>query len=351
MKSLCLKVELKYAQKALEFAKSKYALNFEFKPQKTKDAKHLLIPLSKQIKVTFPHSFQKIDFTTERKPKDLKTALTSAGFTETELELVNRSFEHLGNIAIIEIPAELRVKEKVIAKCVLEVNPSITTILKKESAMTGKYRVRKFKHLAGKKTTIATYKENNVLIRVDLAKVYYSTRLAFERERIASKVKPKETTIVFFAGCGPFALAIAKKQPQSKVIGIELNQTACKYFRENVKLNKLTNCEVIQGDVHTLAKRYEKKATRVVMPLPHTASEFLQDALTVATSGAVIHYYGFGPFRNLEGDKIDPFEKQIKLVKEECKKAKRNCKIIEKRIARPYSPLEVQVALDVKILN
>ncbi len=350
MKVLCLKVELKNAQAALGLAKSKFALSFEFKPQKTKDQKHLLIPLTRKITVNFAHSFEKIELTSERKPKDLKTALTRSGFDSEELELVNRSFEHLGNIAIIEVPAKLRKKEKLIAKCVLEVNPSISTILKKESAMTGKYRVRKFKHLAGKKTTIATYKENNTIIRVDLAKVYYSTRLAFERNRIAAATKPKELVIVFFAGCGPFALAIAKAQPKAKVIGIELNKTACKYFRENVKLNKLENCEVIQGDVHKLAQKYKKKATRIVMPLPHTASEFLQDALTVAANGAVIHYYSFGPFRDLDGEKLDPFEEQIKLVNEECSKAKHKCKIVEKRIARPYSPTEVQVALDVKVV-
>lgn len=350
MKVLCLKVELKNAQAALGLAKSKFALSFEFKPQKTKDQKHLLIPLTRKITANFPHTFTHIELTGERKPKDLKTALTRNGFDSEELELVNRSFEHLGNIAIIEVPAELRGKEKLIAKCVLEVNPSISTVLKKESAMTGKYRVRKFKHLAGKKTTIATYKENNVLIRVDLAKVYYSTRLAFERNRIATTVKPKETVIVFFAGCGPFALAIAKAQPKAKVIGIELNKTACKYFNENVKLNKLENCEVIQGDVHKLAERFARSATRVVMPLPHTASEFLQDAFAVAASGAVIHYYGFGPFRNLEGERLDPFEEQIQLVEKECSKAKRKCKVIEKRIARPYSPTEVQVALDVKVI-
>lgn len=346
---LVLKVELKYAQKALELAKSKNALNFEFKPQKTKDEKHLLIPLTRKITLNFAHSFEKNELTSERKPKDLKIALTRSGFAANELELVNRSFEHLGNIAVIDVPQELRKKEKLIAKCVLEVNPSISTVLKKESAMSGKYRVRKFKHLAGKKTTIATYKENNVIIRVDLAKIYYSTRLAFERNRIAALVKPNETVIVFFAGCGPFALAIAKAQPKCKVIGIELNKTACKYFTENVKLNKLENCEVIHGDVHTLASQLAHSATRVIMPLPHTASEFLQDALTVAASGAIIHYYGFGPFRSPDGVKLDPFEKQIELVKNECSKAKHKCKIVEKRIARPYSPTDVQVALDVKI--
>lgn len=346
---LSLKVKLRFAQAALESAKHAKKLSAEYKPEKKGD--DFYVSVTEKFKVAFPHSFCNFNFTTRKKPKDLKTALTNAGFSQAELKLANRSFEHLGNIAIIEVPKELEKKENKIAKCVLEVNPSISTILKKESAMSGKYRVRKFKHLAGKKTTIATYKENNTSINVDLAKVYYSTRLSFERTRIASKVKPKELVLVFFAGCGPFALTIAKMQPKAKVIGIELNKTACKYFCENVKLNKLENCKVIHGDVHKFAKRFTHSASRIVMPLPHTASEFLQDALNVAASCSIIHYYGFGQFRNLKGERLGQFEKQIKLVKAECKKAKRTCRVIEKRIVRPYSPTEVQVAIDFKITN
>jgi tRNA G37 N-methylase Trm5 len=64
--------------------------------------------------------------------------------------------------------------------------------------------------------------------------------------------------MVMFAGVGPYAIQIAKKQPKVKeVIAIEINPVAVKYAKENVVLNKVQDkVKVIEGDVREKCKDF-----------------------------------------------------------------------------------------------
>lgn len=55
----------------------------------------------------------------------------------------------------------------------LRVNKNISTVLKK-GRHEGVFRVQRLEHLAGKKTKEAVYKENNVVLKLDVEKVYFS---------------------------------------------------------------------------------------------------------------------------------------------------------------------------------
>lgn len=273
------------------------------------------------------------------------------GFRELLLEIVGKeesegifsSYDVVGDIAVLEVPEGLRAKEREIAEALLKADRKIRVVLGKESGMEGEYRVRRFAFLAGERRTETVYLEHGVRMRLDLAKVYFSPRLGHERGRIASMVRPGEKVLVMFAGVGPFALVIAKRQKDAKVYGIELNPDAVRYFDGNIRLNGMEGrVEAIPGDAREVVEgRFAGAADRVLMPLPGNAEEFLDSAMLAAKRGGTIHFYTF--VGRAEG-KVAAERK----VLEAGRKMGRKIKILESREVRPFSPSKVQVAVDFK---
>ncbi|MDE1810898.1 MAG: tRNA (guanine-N1)-methyltransferase [Candidatus Micrarchaeota archaeon] len=253
-----------------------------------------------------------------------------------------RGYDLLGNIAIIE--EESRADERKKAKELLSTHKQISTVLAKAGAVTGIYRIRKVRYVAGKKNYIADYRENNCLFRFDVRKTFFSNRLSFERTRILGLVKPEEDVMVMFAGVGPFAIEIAKSQRKSTVRCIELNRDAYNYLLENVRLNKVKNVTAQCGDVKKLSKKNEGFADRVVMPMPKTSLSFLDDALRVSKRKSVIHLYTFGPAESV-------VKNTKKAIREHAKKNRYSVKFLSDRVVRPYSAMETEIVLDFTVIK
>ncbi|MFN3384599.1 MAG: class I SAM-dependent methyltransferase, partial [Archaeoglobaceae archaeon] len=169
----------------------------------------------------------------------LKEALKDK-LREEELKILRRSFEIVGNVAIIEIPDELMHRSDLIVSAILSRHKNVKTVLRKVGEVSGAFRVAKYEKLHGEETeTIA--KEYGCRFLVDPTKAYFSSKLSTERERIAKLVKDGERVLVMFAGVGPYAIVIAKLSKPREVVGVELNSVAVDYFRKNIKLNKVTN--------------------------------------------------------------------------------------------------------------
>ncbi|MFC1690940.1 TIM barrel protein [Nanoarchaeota archaeon] len=170
--------------------------------------------------------------------------------TKKELEIVRTAYDMVGSIAIMEIPDELVKKEKKIAEEILKINKQIKTVVKKASEHKGEFRLQKYKIIVGKRTKETIHKENNARIKLHLEKTYFSSRSATERKRIFQQVKPGEDVLVMFSGCGPFTCVIAKNTEARNVFGMEINPDAHNYAMQNLKLNKLHNVVLINGDVN-----------------------------------------------------------------------------------------------------
>jgi len=273
----------------------------------------------------------------------LKDLLTKK-LTKKEISLVPSSFDIIGNkekaIAIIEIPTQLKKKKKIIATALMKQHKNIKTVLGKESPRKGRYRTRKLKIIKGKKNTEVLHVESGCRFLLDPKKVYFSPREGTERMRIAEKINKNEVVAIFFAGVGPFAIIIGKKAKPKKIIGIEINPTAVKYFKENIRLNKLENVEIVEGDVEKEAKKFYKKCNRVLMPLPEKSEEYLEEAINCVKSG-IIHFYCFS-----EEDKISEKKRKISSV---AKKLKRKLKIISINNVLPYGPRIWKYRIDFKV--
>ncbi len=250
-----------------------------------------------------------------------------------------RGYDVLGSIAII---GEQGRKGRIIADAVMKVNKNVMTVVSKAGAVKGRYRKRVFEFVAGERNFIADYKENGCTFRFDIRKTFFSPRLSFERKRITELSKDNENVIVMFAGVGPFAIEIAKRNRGSEIVAVELNRDSYRYMLENIRINKIANVRAVLGDAKDVVESMADWADRIVMPLPMSADSFLGSAIIAAGNGCVIHYYSFGRSE-------DPFSESGKMARELAKSMGFTARVVGRRIVRPYSKDTSEIVLDIRI--
>lgn len=267
-----------------------------------------------------------------------------------ELEKCSKSFDIVGDIAIIKVPLAIDNRKEIIAKAVMVANKNVKTVLNQISPVKGRFRLRKLEHIFGERKTETLYKEYGCIFRVDLSKVYFSPRLSYERMRLARLVKPKEVVINMFAGVGCFSIMIAKHSKTSKIYSIDINPKAMQLMMENITLNKVVGrVETILGDAkEVIETKLKDKAERVLMPLPAKSYEYLDAALIALRSkGGFIHYYDF--IHTKKGE--NPVEGIIKKVKKRISGLRISFEVISSRVVRTVGPNWYQVVLDMKVLS
>ncbi|MBS3101611.1 class I SAM-dependent methyltransferase family protein [Candidatus Woesearchaeota archaeon] len=271
--------------------------------------------------------------------KNLKFYLKDK-LSKKELQLVPTSFDIVGDIVIFsEFPKKLKKKEKMIGQTILKNYPHVKTILKKTRKYSGRFRTPKLKVIAGEKRKETTCRENGVLMKLDVEKVYFSARMSSERKRIAELIKPNESVLVMFSGCSPYPLVISKNSKCREVYGIEINPVAHKYALDNIKKNKLDNkIKLFLGDVKRILPRINKKFDRVLMPLPKGGENFLYLALRYIKNRGVVHFYDF-----LHEDEFYKAEEKVKAA---CNRFKKKFKILKTSKCGQYSPRFYRVCVD-----
>lgn len=277
------------------------------------------------------------------------------------------SYDVLGNIAILKFKKETRKQKLRIARAILKEHKNISTVLEKKDKIKGRLRTMKTNFIFGKKTKEALYLESGCKFKLNIEKCYFSPRLSGERLEIAGKIKKKDKVLILFAGVAPFSIIIAKKTG-AKVVSVELGRDCCKYALENVKLNKLRNVEIIQGDVKNppskwklcrilehpenhrgnqdfpcvrkLSNLISDKFDVIVMPRPQLKETFLRYIWKFTKKGTRIYYYDFG--KNLS--------EIVKKVEDEAKKGRRKIKIINMKKAGDIAPYKYRFRIDFIVL-
>ncbi|MBU2496565.1 MAG: class I SAM-dependent methyltransferase family protein [Nanoarchaeota archaeon] len=265
--------------------------------------------------------------------------------TKQELSMLPRAFDIVGNIAIINLPRELRRKEKLVAQEILKLK-NIETVVNKIGGITGKLRRTPYKVVSGKKTFETMHKENNCRMKMDISKVYFSPRLASDRLDIAKQVKKNEKILVMFAGILPYTLVIARNSKAKEIYAIEINKSAAKYALENIKLNKVDNVVFIRGDVKKVIPSFKRKGMkfdRIVMPRPQIRDTFLKYAFSVAKKGTIIHFHDF-----LKEEEI-PVVAEGR-IRQEAFYAKRKVKILRCKKTGEIAPYKYRVRVDFQVL-
>ncbi|HJX04804.1 MAG TPA: class I SAM-dependent methyltransferase family protein, partial [Thermoplasmata archaeon] len=203
--------------------------------------------------------------------------------------LLPSSYDTIGSIAVVKMADEMETYAPQIGKAIMGTQKAIRTVCV-DSGVVEQFRTRNIKIVAGEKTTETVHKEYGLVFKMDLRKVFFSPRLATERETVAKQVKPGEVVIDMFAGIGPFSIMIAKSRSPKMVYAIDLNPEAIAYMKENIVLNKVQDVVPVEGDAREKIGEIEP-ADRIIMNLPHDAHGFVADALRALKPGGVIHYY------------------------------------------------------------
>lgn len=265
-----------------------------------------------------------------------------AGHADARQRGSSGGYDLLGNIAEIEPrPGATAAETRRFAEQVMERHKMTTTVLAKSGPVSGVFRTRSFSYVSGKRTFIAVYRESGCTFRFDVRRVFFSNRLAYERSRISSLVRPGETIAVPFAGVGPFPIVIAKNSKPSSIVAIELNKAAADYMEKNIKLNKLSNITAVHDDVRNAAKRYKGFADRVIMQMPTQSLEFLDEMVTMAKSTAIAHIYVFC-------DSDTGIRDAKKRISKFMKENGYSVRYISSRAARTYSRDEIEAVIDLK---
>jgi tRNA (guanine37-N1)-methyltransferase len=352
--SLCIQVPKTHGEKTLILANKLKISDRELEVQK--NAHFIYVPLIRQptenelsvLKTQVP-DFQLATYVFPEKKRREKTL---AEVLENKLPPhllagLPRALDIVGDIAIIEIPPELKTHESFIGQAILKTHKNLRTVLAKVGAVSGTYRLREFDIIAGEHRTNTVHKEYGCKYYVDVAKAYFSPRLSHEHKRVASLVQKDETVVDLFAGVGPFSVLIAKNNEDVKVYAVDINPEAIEFLKRNISLNRVENRVFpILGDAkQVIEDKLLGVADRVIMNLPEKAIEFV-DAACRATkpTGGTVHFYGFIRLP-------DSLENMKLRFSEAVEKAGRKVdRFLFAKTIRETAPYEWQVVLDAKIL-
>ena len=254
------------------------------------------------------------------------------------------AFDIIGSIIIIKIPDSLNSKKQIIADTILMNIKSAKSVFAQTSAVQGDYRIRRLEHLAGDNSVITEYKEHGCRFKVDVTKTYFSPRLSTERMRISKMITDNEIITNMFAGVGTYSILIAKNNKSCKVYSIDSNPVANELALINAKLNKVHGQIIpICGDAREVIIRQLKgTSTRVLMPLPEKAKEFVDFAvMALKENGGTVHYFAHvkAPSKKLALDNAALDVKHVFI--------NHDYKIVSTRVVREVGPRLYQTVSDI----
>ncbi len=249
------------------------------------------------------------------------------------------SFDVVGDIAVLKIPEPLVPHRAEIGRAILAWNRALRVVTQ-DRGVTGTFRVRALEVIAGEARTSTVCTEFGLRYHVDVAHAYFSPRLGSERLRVAEQVRPGETVADPFAGVGPYAILIAKRRRPKQVIASDANPVAVDLLRRNVSMNRAERVEVREGDARAVL-RAAAPLDRVILDLPHSALEFLPDALAALGARGVLHVYGILE----DADRED----RVRAIREAVRASGRRVTLLRTHVVRAYSPTQHHMAFDVTV--
>jgi len=334
MKSLCVVVPRKKAEPVRQRLLSKGVLKREL--QIRSDSRNVYLPVSQRVDMGYPIETRDFD-EAEEQIKDYRVLVA---IPDELRRYLPSSYDVLGTIALVKISDEVQEYSSEIGKAIIATQKAIKTVCV-DVGVADEFRTRRVKVVAGEKSFETVHKEYGLTFRMDISKVFFSPRLATERETVAGQVAEGETVIDMFAGVGPFSIMIAKTRSPEIVYAIDSNPDAVRYLEENIALNKAKNVKVIHGDAGEKVPGLGQ-ADRIIMNLPHSAHEFLHQAMGALRPGGTIHYYEIAEEEAIEARMND--------IRELALKEDRVMKLIARRKVKSYSPSLNFYALDLSFL-
>ncbi len=254
----------------------------------------------------------------------------------------------VGDIAVIKKPfhSDVGIDDlRLIAEELIRRLPYVKSVWLAVSPVEGRYKVRRFIHLAGEPRSETLYREHGCVFKLDITRVFATPRLSYERLRIAKLVSPGEVIVNMFAGAGLYSIIIARHSRPGMVHSIDINEHAYRYMIENIKLNRVEDrVKAYLGDAgRIIESELLGVADRVLMPLPELALDYLRYAVEALNDKGYIHVYLH--VRAPRG--VDPLALASENVGDRLKSLGVGYRILGSRRVRPVGPRTYQVVVDV----
>ncbi|MFX1375881.1 MAG: class I SAM-dependent methyltransferase family protein [Promethearchaeota archaeon] len=269
--------------------------------------------------------------------------------TITELSLLPRGFQTLGDVIILRLSPELFTQKDIIGKAYLDLLPSIRSVYLNKGKIVGTFREPEhIEFLAGIDNPIIEHKEHGIRYRFDLTRIMFSKGNLNERRFLASLVKDDEIIVDMFAGIGYFSLPIGKHSNVKEIYSIELNPDAYVFLVENIKINHLEEkIKPIMGDCREEVLKLSTsgvRADRVIMGVFPAPIEYIKEALTLAKDqGSIYHFEGVVEKENY----ISLFDDFNEIAENQ----NYNCKLKSHRFIKSYGPNLFHIVLDIFVLK
>lgn len=300
------------------------------------DEDHIYFPVTEDI---LGHEMVDIEFNIIKKDPTFDEKISKV--LPNDLIPLLRTFDSIGDIAVMEFDDALLPYSKDIAEIFLQTHKHFKTVLMKGSSVIGKYRTREYLHLAGEERSTTRHREHGMIFELDLRKMFYTPRMANERRRVAALVKDGETVIDMFCGVGPFSIAISKYASPATIYAIDLNADAIEYLKRNLELNHVSSIVPICGDANEEIKALTA-GDRIIMNLPKISDQFLSAAMENVKENGIIHYYTI-----MEDDEFNEIEN---FIVRKAEQLKRKASIVELVKIKPYSPYTYLTSFDIRIV-
>ncbi|MEM4445779.1 MAG: class I SAM-dependent methyltransferase family protein [Nitrososphaerota archaeon] len=253
-----------------------------------------------------------------------------------------KRFEIVGDILVLRLKEDILPYASKIGEAILKENPSVKVVAVRVGLTSGEERVAPIIVVAGERRTETIHREYGCLFKVDLSKVYFTTKLSFEHQRVASQVKDGETVLNMFSGVGGFSIPIARRV-SCRVYSVDVNPYAIMYLEENIKLNKVEGRVIpVLGDAATFTPPVP--VDRVLMPLPLKAYNYLEHAVRTIKNGGIIHYYDVVVEKS-----GNPLEELKHKVTRRLKELGVEGEVVYCRKMRSIAPRKSLAVLDVKV--
>jgi tRNA (guanine37-N1)-methyltransferase len=334
MKSLCVVVPKKKAEPVRRKLHSKGFLKRDL--QIRSDSRHVYLPVTQRVDVGYPvetKDFQEA----EDQIKDFRVLVS---LPDDLRRYLPSSYDVLGSIAIVKISDEVLPFAPQIGEAIIATQKAIRTVCL-DVGVVDEFRTRGVKVVAGEPSMETVHKEYGLTFKMDVTKVFFSPRLATEREIVAKQVADGETVIDMFAGVGPFSILIAKTRSPKVVYSIDSNPDAIRYLEENLEVNDVPSVRPLLGDARERIRDLEA-ADRIIMNLPHNAFNFLPDAVGSLKPGGVVHFYEIMEETDLE--------KRVNEMRAMAVREGKVMKLLAQRKVKSYSPSLNFYAFDISFL-
>lgn len=210
---------------------------------------------------------------------------------DDKLALVSDRYEIIGDIAIIDIPSGLEAYKEDIALALVSQRRNTRTVLRKSGKREGDERVAAYEVLIGAGTT-TEHREFGYRYRLDVATVFFNSRLATERMRVAEKIAPGERVLVPFCGVGPIVVPAAARG--AVVVAVEKNPDAFEWLSVNLELNHVSvRVKAFCDDAFRIPELVSPGFDRVISPTPYGLDTILDLLAGMTKQGGIIHFYTF----------------------------------------------------------